>query len=63
MGILEHRRVVVLALAIALGLGMILIGTRDTSAKPGSPENSFTVIPFRFVSGIMGACQRYSTRR
>jgi hypothetical protein len=43
MGILEHRRVVVLALALALGLAMILIGTWATSAKPGSPENSFTV--------------------
>jgi hypothetical protein len=43
MGILEHRRVVVLALAIALGLGMILIGTRATSAEPSSPDRSFTV--------------------
>jgi hypothetical protein len=45
MGILVHRRVVVLALAVALGLTMILVGTRTTSAKPSSSEepNPFTV--------------------
>jgi Integrase core domain len=43
------------------------VAAADLGAKEentGKPEELESVlIPFRFVSGIMGACQRYSTRR
>ncbi len=54
-----------IALVLAMTMVLAALGSGVAAADPVNSKKAefFDLIPFRFVDGIMWACQRYSTHR